>query len=105
VWSAMPFCVVENSAPGAGHFRKAGDEFRREPHAVQIFYQLYGHGDTKVLLIPGMYDGLELSGIMGFWIWEFGWKEIDGSAASLIWQQSDVFGEIALVRVPICRML
>lgn len=50
----MPFCVVEDSAPG--------DEFRREPHAVQIFYQLYGHGDTKVLLIPGVAANYEAWG-------------------------------------------
>lgn len=46
----MPLCVVENFAIERPHKE---DVPRREAHTVEIFYQVYGHGDIKVLLIPG----------------------------------------------------
>lgn len=43
----MPFCVVRN-------FAVDDDQDGVQPSTVEIFYQLYGNGDIKVLLIPGV---------------------------------------------------
>jgi hypothetical protein len=50
----MPFCDVGEYASdvdGAGIDMKTGLE---EGCSVQLYYQLFGHGPTKVLLIPGV---------------------------------------------------
>lgn len=50
----MPFCDVgeyTSDVDGAGIDMKTGLE---EGCSVQLYYQLFGHGTTKVLLIPGV---------------------------------------------------
>jgi hypothetical protein len=50
----MPFCDVgeyTSDVDGAGIDMKSGLE---EGCSVQLYYQLFGHGTTKVLLIPGV---------------------------------------------------
>jgi hypothetical protein len=50
----MPFCDVgeyTSDVDGAGIDMKTGLE---EGGSVQLYYQLFGHGTTKVLLIPGV---------------------------------------------------
>ncbi|KAG0617735.1 hypothetical protein M758_4G010700 [Ceratodon purpureus] len=57
----MPFCLVRNLG-SEEHVQNGGDVSGRVPHVVEIFYQLYGHGDTKVLLIPGVAANYEAWG-------------------------------------------
>jgi len=40
----MPFCVLKNLAIELDDVQAS---------TVEIFYQLYGHGDVKVLLVSG----------------------------------------------------
>lgn len=47
-WSSMPFCRVADYSEKDDAVASNG-----VPSGVEIFYQLYGHGDTKVLLITG----------------------------------------------------
>lgn len=49
----MPFCVVNSFATEHDSSHKH-DLPRETASPVEIFYQLYGHGDIKVLFVPGV---------------------------------------------------